>query len=315
MRQFVIRRLIQMIPVVFIISVIVFSLMHLVPGDPVSFMAGEDSMNLENIEYLRKQLGLDKPLPVQYALWVGRALQGDFGRSMRSNLPISEEISRRLPVTLQLAVASLLVSIFIGIPVGIISAVRRNSPLDVIATVLSMSGVAMPSFWQAILLIFLFGVTLRWLPVAGYVNIFDDPVGGLRALLLPAFVSGTSGAAVLVRQTRSAMLEVMAMEYIATARAKGLNERRVIWVHALKNALLPVVTILALSLGHILGGAVIIETIFAWPGLGRFTVQAIAGHDFQVVQAMVLITALTVLAANLFADIMYGWLDPRIQYT
>lgn len=315
MRQFVIRRLIQMIPVIFIISVLVFSLMHLVPGDPVSFMAGEDSMNMENIEYLRKQLGLDKPLPVQYVTWAGRALQGDFGRSMRSNLPISEEISRRLPVTLQLAVASLLLSVLIGIPVGIISAVHRNSPLDVIATVLSMSGVAMPSFWQAILLIFLFGVTLRWLPVAGYVNIFDDPVGGLRALLLPAFVSGTHGAAVLVRQTRSAMLEVMAMEYIATARAKGLNERRVIWVHALKNALLPVVTILALSLGHILGGAVIIETIFAWPGLGRFTVQAIAGHDFQVVQAMVLIAGLTVLAANLVADIIYGWLDPRIQYT
>lgn len=314
MRQFVIRRLIQMVPVLFIISVMVFALQSLIPGDPVTFMAGEDSMNLENIEYLRKQLNLDKPLPVQYALWVGRALQGDFGRSQRSNLTVSEEFARRLPVTLQLAVASLLVSIFIGIPVGIVSAVRRNSPLDVIATVLSMSGVAMPSFWQAILLIFLFGVTLRWLPVAGYVNIFDNPVGGLRSLLLPALVSGTAGAAVLVRQTRSAMLEVMAMEFIATARAKGLNERRVIWVHALKNALLPVVTVLALSLGHILGGAVIIETIFAWPGLGRFTVQAIAGHDFQVVQAMVMVTAVTVLFANLFADIVYGWLDPRIRY-
>ncbi|MBI2887923.1 MAG: ABC transporter permease [Chloroflexi bacterium] len=315
MQQYIIRRVFQMIPVLFIISVVVFGLMHLVPGDPVAFMIGEDAINLENMEEMRRQLGLDKPLPVQYLMWVQRAAQGDLGRSVRSKLPVRDEIARRLPVTLQLAVASILVSVLIGIPVGIIAAVHRNSKLDVIATVLSMSGVAMPSFWQAILLIFLFSLILRWLPVAGYVNIFENPIGGLRAMILPAIVLGTHQAAVLTRQTRSAMLEVMAMEYIATARAKGLAERTVIWMHALKNALLPVVTVLSLQVGRVLGGAVIIETIFAWPGLGRLTVQAIAGHDFQVVQAMVLFAALITLASNLMADILYGWLDPRIRYS
>ena len=315
MWPYVVKRLLQMVPVLLLVTFMVFSMLLLIPGDPVRAIVGSgEALDKEQLEALRHELNLDKPIPVQYFIWLSRAVQGDFGRSNQTKKPVLVEIKNRLPVTIQLGLAAFLLSIVIALPAGIISAVRRGSRLDFAATVLSMGGVAMPGFWLGILLILLFGVTLHWLPTNGFVSLVDQPFTGLKHLILPAISLGVTGTALNMRQIRSSMLEVLAQDSVRTARAKGLAERSVIWVHALKNALLPVVTITALQIGRLLGGAVVIETLFALPGMGRLMVNAVFLRDIPVVQTSVLLVAAAVLLSNLIADLIYAWLDPRIRY-
>jgi len=304
-----------MIPILLLVTFMVFSMLLLIPGDPVRAIIGVgEALDDEQMEAKRHELGLDKPVVVQYVTWLGKAIRGNFGYSNQTNRPVIEEIKNRLPVTLQLGLAAWLLSIFIALPSGIISAVRRGSKVDFVATVLSIGGVAIPGFWLGIMLILLFSVVLGWLPTHGFVSLFDNPIQGIKHLILPVFSLGVAGAALNMRQTRSAMLEVLAQDFVRTARAKGLNERSVVWIHALKNSLLPVVTIMGLQIGRLFGGSVVIESLFAIPGMGRLMVDSIFQRDFPIVQACVLIVAVAVLLANLVTDIIYAYLDPRIRY-
>lgn len=315
MRNYILKRILQMIPVLLVVTALVFSLLLLIPGDPVRAIIGVgEALDEEQMEAMRIRLGLDKPIPVQYVIWLGKAVRGNFGQSNHTNQDVMYEIKNRLPVTIQLGLAAWMISIIIAIPAGIISAMKRGTKTDFVATVLSMGGVAIPGFWLGIMLILFFGVVLNWLPTHGFVSLFENPIEGIRHLILPAVSMGLAGAALNMRQTRSAMLEVLAQDYVRTARAKGLREGRVIWVHALKNSMLPVVTIIGLQIGRLFGGAVIIETMFAIPGMGRLMVDSIFRKDFPIVQATVLIVAVTVLVANLITDIIYAYLDPRIHY-
>ena len=302
-----------MIPVVFFISVMVFTIMHLIPGDPAYVMLGEEA-SLEAVEELRKELGLDRSIPVQYAAWIKAALKGDLGRSIKNNEKILDAILDRLPVTAYLAVSAVLFSILIALPAGIIAGVRPKSLMDVAATILAMGGIAMPSFWLGILLIFFFAFKLEWLPILGYVSPFEDFWDSIRHMVLPAITLGASMAATNTRFIRSSMLEVMNKEYITTARSKGLREIGIIRGHALKNALIPVVTMLGLQMAMLFGGALVVETIFAIPGLGRLIVDAIFTQDFPMVQGIVLFMAVFVLTANFIVDILYSFLDPRIRF-
>lgn len=301
-----------MIPVIFFISVMVFTIMHLIPGDPAYVMLGEEA-SPEAVEALRKELGLDRSVPVQYMEWIKAALKGDLGRSIRNNEKILDAILDRLPVTAYLAVSAVVFSILIALPAGIIAGVRPKSLMDVAATVLAMGGIAMPSFWLGILLIFFFAFKLEWLPIMGYVSPLENFWDSIRHIILPAITLGASMAATNTRFIRSSMLEVMNKEYITTARSKGLREIEIIRGHALKNALIPVVTMLGLQMAMLLGGALIVETIFAIPGLGRLIVNAIFTRDFPMVQGIVLFMAVFVLTANFIVDILYSFLDPRIR--
>lgn len=293
----------------------VFSML-LLTGDPLAVLTTSgEAITPEQIAEMRHQLGLDRPLPVQYIDWLGKVLRGDFGRSVQTQRQVITEIISRIPVTLQLGGLAWLFSVFIAIPVGVTSATKRGSKLDLLATAGTIGGLAIPGFWLGMMLIVVFGVVLRWLPTYGFVSIFDNPIDGLKHLILPAFSLGLAMAAQNMRQTRSAMLEVLAQDYIRTARAKGLHERNVIWRHGLKNALLPVVTLMGLQIGRLLGGTVVIETLFAIPGMGRLMVHSILRFDFPIVQACVLVVGVAVLIANLATDLLYGYLDPRIRYT
>jgi peptide/nickel transport system permease protein len=313
MLPYVLRRLVTMVPVLLVVSVVVFSLIHLTPGDPVSIMLREEA-DPATAATLRAALGLDRPLPVQYVVWLGRAARGELGRSIRTNQPVSEAILQRLPVTLSVAGAATMLALVIALPAGILSAVRRNSAADVAGTLVALTGVSLPNFWLAILLIFLFSVTLGWLPPLGWVSPARDLWGGLRSLVLPAVTLGAAVAAVVMRMTRSSMLEVLQLDYVRTARAKGVGEAAVLLRHALRNALVPVVTVVGLQAGALLGGAIITETIFALPGVGRLLVDAIFQRDFPVVQGVVLFLALNFLLVNLLVDLAYAGLDPRIRY-
>lgn len=313
MGAYVIQRLVSTIPVLFLVSVGVFSLIHLTPGDPVTIMLGEERRP-EIIEQTRHELGLDQPVPVQYATWLGRVLQGDLGTSIRTKQPVSQLIAQRIPATAQLAVVSIVLALLIAIPAGVISAVKRGTVLDMATTTISLLGVAVPSFFLGILLIFLFSLTLRWLPPTGYVNLFVDPVTSMKLMVMPALTLGAGAAAVITRIARSSLLEVLDQEYVRTARAKGLREAIVVRRHALRNALIPVVTVTGLSAGHLLGGAVIVEQVFALPGLGRLAVDNIFNRDFPVVQGVVLLLAVVFLAVNFIVDLLYAALDPRIKY-
>jgi peptide/nickel transport system permease protein len=313
MLPYVLRRLVTMVPVLLVVSVVVFSLIHLTPGDPVSIMLREEA-DPATAAALRAALGLDRPLPVQYVVWLGRAARGELGRSIRTNQPVSEAILQRLPVTLSLAGAATMLALVIALPAGILSAVRRNSAADVAGTLVALTGVSLPNFWLAILLIFLFSVTLGWLPPLGWVSPARDFWGSLRSLVLPAVTLGAAVAAVVMRMTRSSLLEVLQLDYVRTARAKGLGEAPVLLRHALRNALVPVVTVVGLQAGALLGGAIITETIFALPGVGRLLVDAIFQRDFPVVQGVVLFLALNFLLVNLLVDLAYAGLDPRIRY-
>jgi peptide/nickel transport system permease protein len=279
-----------------------------------AFIGPGETLDAKQMELLRRQHHLDQPLVVRYLIWLGDALAGDLGRSTINNRRVAHEVGERAIITLQLGLVAWIVSVLIAVPAGIVSAVYRGRPHDYLATVISIGAVAVPGFWLGIMMILLFGVTLGWLPTQGFVSLFDDPLDGLRHMLLPAFSLGITSCALIMRQTRSAMLEVMAQDYIRTARAKGMAERVVIWIHALRNSLLPVVTVLGLQTGRIFAGAVVIETLFRIPGMGQLLVQAVFQQDFTVVQGSVLIMAMAVLLANLATDIAYAWLDPRIKY-
>jgi peptide/nickel transport system permease protein len=313
MFAYLIRRLSTMAPVLVVVSLIVFSIIHLTPGDPVAIMLREEA-DPAAADALRKALGLDRPLPIQYLTWVSRVVQGELGRSIRTNQPVAEAIFERLPVTLSLAGASTLLALAVALPAGILSAVRRNSVADVAGTLASLSGISLPNFWLATLLIFLFSVRLGWLPPLGYVSPFKDLWAGLTSLVLPAITLGAATAAVVMRMTRSCLLEVLQLDFIRTARAKGLGGPRVLLRHALRNALIPVVTVVGLQAGALLGGAIITETIFALPGVGRLLVDAIFQRDFPIVQGVVLLLAVNFLLVNLMVDIAYAVLDPRIRY-
>lgn len=316
MTQYLIRRLIQAVPLFILITFASFSLLLLLPGDPVSrtFAPGQE-VDQEVYEARKSELGLDKPIPLQYVQWLSRAAQGDFGRSTQTHRAVSSELRSRVPVTLQVSLLSLGFSLLIALPAGVASAVWRNGPIDRVVTLISVAGVAIPNFWFAIMLILLFSTTLRWLPPFGFVSIFEDPLQALKLSIMPVSVLALSLAAVLTRQTRSAMLEVMHQDYVRTARSKGLNERRVILGHALRNGLVPIVTILGLLVGQLFGGAVIVETVYSIPGMGRLLVNSIFFQDFLMVQAIVLLIALSVFTANLLTDVAYSWLDPRIRYS
>jgi peptide/nickel transport system permease protein len=302
-----------MIPVLFLVSLVVFYIIHLTPGDPALVMLGEEATP-EMVTALRHQLGLDQPLPVQYGTWLSRVVQGDLGRSIRSNKLVSQDIVSRLPVTIELTVLAMLIALAIAIPTGIISATRRNSKSDLLVTTIALVGVSMPNFFLAILLIFVFSLYLRWLPPIGYTPVEQNVVENLRGMILPSITLGAATAAVIARLTRSSLLEVLNQEYIRTARAKGLSERIVILGHAMKNAMIPVVTICGLQIGGLLGGAIITETLFVLPGVGSLAVNAIFSRDFPVVQGDVLFLAVMFMLTNLVVDVMYGFLDPRIRY-
>ncbi len=315
MRAYILQRVLQAIPTLLIVSVITFTITMLLPGDPALAFLGE-SAALDKVAYqaTRQQLGLDEPLPVQYTRWLGRVVQGDLGRSIRTKEPVLTSLLTRLPVTLELVGFAMLVGVLIAFPVGILSAVRPNSKLDLIGTVLAVSGLAIPSFWLGIILIYLFALWLRWLPASGYVSPAVDLGQNLKLMFLPALTLGVDLAASLMRQIRSSLLEVMQQEYIVTARAKGVRERNVVNAHALKNALIPVVTILGLQVGRLIGGSVVIETIFALPGLGRLAADAIFFRDFPALLGVVSVLAIAVFVSNLVTDLLYSVLDPRIRY-
>ncbi len=313
MARFVVRRLLLVIPVCFGISVLVFLLIHLVPGDPARVMLGLQA-NEESVAAIREQLGLNRPLPVQYVDWVWRLLQGDLGRSYLTNEPVFSAVLGRLPATLTLAFAAFVISLIIAIPIGIISGTRPYSAADYGGMFFAQLGVAIPEFWLGIMFILTFSLYLGWVPPSGYVPIQDDPVDWLRHLILPALTVGLVNAAVLTRFLRSSILEVMHQDYVRTARAKGVAERRVIMLHALKNALIPTVTVIGLQFAFMLGGVVVVEVIFAWPGVGRLALDAIERRDYPMVQGAVLAVALTFVAINLLVDIVYAALDPRIKY-
>ncbi|HSI01967.1 MAG TPA: ABC transporter permease [Reyranella sp.] len=315
MRQYVLRRFLQIVPVLLIVTFLVFALMWAIPGDPVrAFIGPGEALDARQLEVLRREHHLDQPMLVRYVIWLGDALSGNLGRSTINNRLVAQEVGERAVITFQLGLVAWIVAVLIAVPAGIVSAVYRGRPIDYLATVISIGAVAVPGFWLGIMAILLFGVTLGWLPTQGYVSLFDDPLEGLRHMLLPAFSLGITSCALIMRQTRSAMLEVLAQDYIRTARAKGLAERAIIWIHALRNSLLPVVTVLGLQTGRIFGGAVVIETLFRIPGMGQLIVQAVFQQDFMVVQGSVLVMALAVLLANLATDVAYAWLDPRIKY-
>src|SRR5262245_1071100 len=313
MTRFLLRRLVQIIPTLFFVSVLIFGLQQLLPGDPATALAGEER-DPEAIRYLREKFHLDEPLPVRYWYWLSGVLTGDLGDSMRIQKPVTELILQKLPVTIQLAAMAMAIALVIGITAGVVAAVGRGRWWDTAANALALWGLSTPNFWLGILLILLFAVQLGWLPASGYVSPFEDPKGNLAAMIMPAFVLGNAFAAVLMRHTRSAMLQVLSSDYIRTARAKGLDERVVVLKHALRNALIPVITLGALGLGELLSGAVLTEQVFSIPGFGKLIVDAVFNRDYSVVQGVVLCTATAYLALNLLADLAYFLVNPRMRH-
>lgn len=312
MLAFLLRRILIAIPTVVIISVMVFGLQHLLPGDPLLVLAGEER-DPAVLEALREKYRLNDPIPVQYLAWVGNALQGDLGISLRTNQPVTELMAQKLPVTLQLALMSMLFALVIGIPAGILSAVKKGTATDYVANVVALSGLSIPNFWLGIMLILLVSVKWQLLPASGYVPPSEDLWQSIRTMLMPSFVLGTALAATLMRHTRSSMIGVLSADYVRTARAKGLAERVVILKHALRNALTPIVTLTALLFGELVAGAVLTEQIFTIPGFGKLVVDAVFNRDYAVVQGIVLVTAVGFIVMNLFADAMYFVLNPRLR--
>ena len=312
MGRLVLHRLAATVPVLLLVTSGVFALLHLTPGDPIDTMMAE-SADPAVKAHLRRELGLDRPLAVQYARWMARVARGDLGRSIRNGEPVIENVGRRVRPSLQLALLAMIVSVLVAFPLGIVSAVRRNTAADRVGTTFAVFGICMPNFLLALLLIFVFGVTLRWLPISGYVDPLEDGWDGLRSLVLPAVTLGLALAAVITRTLRSSLLEALGEDYVRTARAKGLSEWAVIGGHVLKNAMIPVVTVLGLQLGTLIGGAVITEYVFALPGVGRLVVDAVFARDYPLVQGVILLIALGFIACNLLVDLVYGWLDPRIR--
>ncbi|WP_242527484.1 ABC transporter permease [Ktedonosporobacter rubrisoli] len=312
MARYLARRILFIIPVALLVCFIIFMIIHLVPGDPARILLGEEATP-EAVRALRQQLGLDQPLLVQFFIWLWQAVHGNLGQSIQLQQPVLQALWQRVPVTLELGLAALLFSLVLAVPLGIYSATHRNSFLDWLVNISSLIGTAIPVFVLGLLLIFFFAVGLRFVPPGGYVPFSDDPLGNLRDLIMPMITLGAGSVAVNMRQIKAGMVEVLSQDYIRTARAKGLAERRVYYLHALRNALIPVLTIVGIQIGSILAGAVVVETIFLWPGIGQLAVTSIMSKDYPVVQGVVLLSALSYMAANLLVDISYVVLDPRIR--
>jgi peptide/nickel transport system permease protein len=306
------KRILQLIPTLFVVSVLIFSLQQLLPGDPALVMAGEEK-DPEVIEQIRKQYRLDQPIPVQYIYWLKGVLTGNLGESMRLKASVSDLVLAKLPVTLQLASMAMIIALLIGVTAGVVSAVKRGTKLDYLVNVIGLIGISTPNFWLGIMLIFLFAVNLGWLPASGYVSPFEDFWGSMKTTILPAFVLGNAIAGVLMRHTRSAMLQALDSDYVRTARAKGLLEPKVVIKHAMRNALTPVITLGALEFGTLLSGAVLTEQIFTIPGFGKLIVDSVFNRDYAVVQGVVLVTATTYVLLNLLADIGYVLVNPRLR--
>jgi peptide/nickel transport system permease protein len=313
MRYYVLRRLLLTVPVLVGVTLLAAGLIRLVPGDAV-LVKLEESGHVSDLEAARRALGLDRSFPEQYLSWVANVLRGDFGTSFITDQPVLPQLLRALPVTIELAVLSLVVAFCLGVPVGVISAVRAGSWPDHIGRVVSIAGLSMPSFWIGTLVLLYFAIWFRWIPPITYVPFVEDPWRNLQQFAVPAVALGAHFSAVAMRMTRSAMLEVVRQDYVRTAYAKGLRERTVLVRHALKNAMVPVITILGVQFGYLLGGTVLIETVFAMPGLGRLTLDAITQRDYPQLQADVLVVALMVVTVTLVVDLSYGWLDPRIRH-
>lgn len=312
MLNYFLKRLAALLPTVFFVTLIIFGLQQLLPGDAALILAGEDQ-DPEVIAYLQKKMHLDEPFPVRYAYWMGGMLQGDLGESLRIQEPVLDLIQEKLPVTLQLAAMAMVIALLVGIPAGIVSAVGKDSAWDYLANMLALWGLSTPNFWLGILLILLFSVSLGWLPASGYVSPFEDLWGNLSAMVMPAFVLGNGIAAVLMRHTRSAMLQVLSADYVRTARAKGLDERAVVLKHGLRNALTPIITLGALEFGTLLSGAVLTEQVFSIPGFGKLIVDAVFNRDYAVVQGVVLFTSSVYILLNLMADMAYFLVNPRLR--
>jgi len=312
MLNYLLHRLATIVPTLFFVSVLIFGLQQLLPGDPAMILAGEDR-DPTVIAHLHQKLHLDEPLPIRYLYWAGGVLKGDLGESVRIQKPVLDLIIEKLPVTLELALLAIVIALTIGITAGIVSAVAKDSAWDYAANVFALWGLSTPNFWLGIMLILLFSVTLGWLPASGYVSPFEDLKANLAAMIMPAFVLGNAIAAVLMRHTRSAMLQVLSADYVRTARAKGLDERVVVLKHALRNALTPVITLGALEFGTLLSGAVLTEQVFTIPGFGKLIVDAVFNRDYAVVQGVVLCTATAYITLNLLADMAYFLVNPRLR--
>lgn len=312
MIEFLVRRAAISAVTLALITVIVFTGVRMIPGDPARVMAGTDA-DAAGLEEIREKYGLHDPVPVQYLRWVGLALRGDLGESIRTRESVAWTVAIKLPITGELACLAVLVALSLAIPAGVLAAVRRNTAWDVIASAVSLCGVSIPNFWLGIMLILLVSVRLGWLPASGFVPLLEDPIANVKRMIMPALVLGTALAAVLMRQTRNAMLEVLSADYIRTARSKGLAGFAVVVRHALRNGLIPVVTILGLQMGALMGGAVVTESIFVLPGFGRLIVEAVFTRDYPLVQGVVLITASAYVLINLLVDVSYSFLNPRIR--
>jgi peptide/nickel transport system permease protein len=312
MRRFILHRLGILIPTLIFVSMMIFALQQLLPGDPALALAGEER-DPQVIQFLRARYHLDQPLPVRYAYWIGGVLHGDLGESIRIQRPVADLVLEKLPVTGELTVLAMIIALAIGIPAGIVAAVKRGTAWDVAANAVALWGLSTPNFWLGILMILLFSVHLGWLPASGYVSPLESLWGNLGTLIMPAFVLGNAIAAVIMRHTRSAMLQVMRSDYVRTARAKGLSERVVILKHGLRNALGPVITLGALEFGQLLSGAVLTEQVFTIPGFGKLVVDAVFNRDYAVVQGVVLCTASFYILLNLAADLLYAAINPRLR--
>jgi peptide/nickel transport system permease protein len=312
MLDYLVRRVVISALVLLLVSLLVFMGLRALPGDPARVLAGTEADDA-GLQDIRERYGLDRPVPVQYVSWLGQVVQGQLGESIRTRDPVLGIVTLKLPITLELAGLALLVAVAIGIPMGVLSAVRRNGFWDWIANALSLTGTSIPNFWFGILLILLFAVGLHWLPASGYVRAFEQPLENLRRMIMPSIVLGTALSAYLMRQTRNSMLEVLAQDYIRTARAKGVSRRAVVVGHALRNGLLPVITILGLQAGDLISGAVVTEQIFVIPGFGRLILEAVFNRDYPMVQGVVLITCSGYVGVNLLVDLAYSWANPRIR--
>ena len=319
MRAYVIKRLLLFVPTLMLVSILAFSIMRILPGDPAVVIlvgeSGEGHFTEEELNALRKRLGTDKPLHEQYGRWIWGVVQLDFGESFWRNRPVTEDLKFRFPVTLQLTVMAVIMSLIVAVPIGVVSAVRQDTWADHGSKIFTVTGVAMPSFWVGILVVFMLSEVFSWVPPLGYALLWEEPVKNLKQLVFPAMALGYFNLAFTARVTRSAMLEVMREDYIRTARSKGLRESIVLMRHALKNAVLPVITVSGFQFAALLGGAVLIEKVFLVPGIGQSLLEAINHRDFNVIQAIVMVSATIILALNLVIDLLYGWINPRVRYS
>lgn len=310
--MFIVKRLLLTIPILFLVSIMTFSLIHMIPGDPARVILGQEATP-EAYQALRTELGLDKPIAEQYVSWLGKVLSGDLGKSITDHVPVVDLISQRLPATIELTIGTFLFALVIAVPAGILAAVRRNTWVDYASSFAALGGMSIPNFWLAMMVIIYFTVENNWLPSSGYVPFFEDPKANLLAMILPCFATGLRESAVLMRMLRSSLLEVINMDFVRTAKAKGLSEVKAVLGHALRNALIPVVTTSGLMIAGLLGGLVITESIFSIPGFGRLIVESVFKRDYVTVQGAILVSALLVVIVNLLVDLLYAVVDPRIK--